>query len=118
MKSLLRNFLINMSALWITSQLIPSLIINDGMKGLALGALAFMLSNILLVPLMKILFLPLNLLTLGIFAWLVNVLALYFLVIKVPSFQVFPYSFPGATFGGFIIMPAELTTFQVAIVAS
>ena len=68
MKAILRNFLINLGALWVTSQAIPALSIDGGIKGLAVGALAFMGANIILVPLIKILLLPLNLLTLGILA--------------------------------------------------
>lgn len=118
MKGLLRNYFINLGALWTVSQAIPALVINDGFKGLGLGALAFMAANIILVPLLKVLLLPLNLLTMGIFTWLSNVLALYFLMIIIPSFKLFPYYFPGLTFSGFVIPEASLTTFQVAIVVS
>lgn len=118
MKALLRHFLINLGALWTTSQIIPALSINGGVRGLVLGALAFMGANLLLVPLLRVLLLPLNLLTLGIFAWLANVLALYLLMLIVPYFQLLPYSFPGLTSGGLIIPPMELTTFQVAILVS
>lgn len=118
MKSIIRSLLINSGGLWLTSQIIPAFIIKDGLKGLFLGALAFMLANILLVPLIKVLLLPLNILTLGLFAWLANVLALYFLMIFVPQFQLAPYHFPGFTYSGFVIPSADLTTFQVAIVVS
>jgi len=76
-----------------------------------------MLINFLLVPLLKILFLPLNLLTLGLFAWLINVLALYALT-TISDFTLIPYDFPGAVWAGFSIPPLELTTFYVAIIAS
>ncbi|MDO8498645.1 MAG: phage holin family protein [bacterium] len=118
MKGLLRNYLINLGALWAVSQSIPSFVITGGLQGLLVGALAFMLANILLVPLVKVLLLPLNLLTLGIFAWLSNVLALYFLMIIIPNFKLFPYHFPGISFSGFVIPEADLTTFQIAIVVS
>lgn len=83
-----------------------------------IGVLAFMAANILLVPLIKVLLLPLNLLTLGIFAWVSNVLALYFLVNIVPSFQVLPYHFSGIYIGGFVIPELDLTAFWVVVVAS
>lgn len=118
MKSLLRNMLINTGCLWLTSQVIPGLIIENGIRGLLIGAFAFMIINILLVPLIKILLLPLNLLTLGIFAWLTNVLALYFLVAIVPAIKIVPYYFTGANWGGLIIPAASLSTFQVTVIAS
>jgi len=96
---------------------LPGLTYSGGIKSLAIGALAFMLINWILVPLLKILFLPLNILTIGIFAWLINVLALYALT-TVSDFSLIPYSFPGADLFGIYIPPMELTTFWVAVVAS
>lgn len=118
MKRLIRSYLIHLGALWTTTQIFPALSIIGGLKGLILGALAFMVANILLVPLIKILLLPLNLLTLGVFAWLGNVLALYFLVTVIPSFQIQPYHFKGLDIDGFVIPAMDLATFMVVIVAS
>lgn len=74
--------------------------------------------NLLLVPLLKILFLPLNLLTLGLFAWLTNVLALYALTTVVSEFKLLPFTFEGFQSGIIILPSVELTTFLVAVVAS
>lgn len=118
MKSVLRHYLINLGALWVTTQIIPAISLTGGVKGLLIGALALMFANLLLIPILKILLLPLNLLTLGLFAWLSNVLALYFLVNVVPYFQVNTYHFSGVYWDGFSIPPVDLTVFQVVIVAS
>lgn len=118
MKSIFRNYLVNLVALWVTTQILPSISVLGGAKGLFIGALAFMVANILLVPLLKILLLPLNLLTLGLFAWLSNVLALYFLVNVVPYFKVTTYNFSGFYWQGFSIPTVDLTVFQVVIIAS
>ena len=77
-----------------------------------------MLINFLLVPILKILFLPLNLLTLGFFAWITNVLALYALTTIVSDFKLVPYTFPGYNYSGFNLPPYDLSPFFVAIVAS
>jgi len=118
MKSIVRNYLINLGALWVATQALPAISVVGGVRGLLIGALAFMVANILLVPLLKILLLPLNLLTLGLFAWLSNVLALYFLVNVVPYFNVTTYSFSGLYWQGFSLPAVDLTVFQVVIVAS
>ncbi len=118
MKSLIRNFLINLAALWAMTQFLPAISITGGLQGLLIGALAFMTANIVLVPLLRILLLPLNLLTVGIFAWLANVLALYLLVNIVPSFKLSPYHFPGFTYQGFTIPAMDMTTFQSVLLAS
>lgn len=77
-----------------------------------------MIINLLLVPLLKILFLPLNLLTLGLFAWITNVLALYALTTVVSDFKLTSYAFSGINLSGFIVPAYELSPFMVAIVAS
>ncbi len=118
MKKFLRSLLINGGALWITSALVPGFVMTGGIRGLAISTIAFMIINVLLVPLIKILLLPLNLLTVGIFAWLTNVLALYFLVAIVPSVKILPFVYPGANWGGFIVPEISLTTFMVTIVVS
>lgn len=86
--------------------------------GYVLGALVFMVANFLLNPLMKVLLLPLNLLTMGVFAWLGNVLVLYFLTTVVPNFKLLPYQYAGLSFEGFIIPEISLSVFQVAILVS
>lgn len=118
MKKLLRKYLFSLGALWISSQILPALVIQGELKGLALAALAFMVADIILIPLLRVLFLPLNLLTLGIFAWITNVLALYALVSILPELILLPYNFPGIDLAGVIIPPIEMPTFMVAVVAS
>lgn len=118
MKTIIRHFLINLGCLWLTTQFIPAITLTGGVEGLFIGALALMVVNMLLVPLIRLLLLPLNLLTLGLFSWLSNVLALYFLVNVVPFFQVNTYRFNGVYWDGFSVPAADLTVFQVVIVAS
>lgn len=118
MKTLLKFFLINLVSLWITTQVVGGLTYTGGIKSLLIGALVFAAINLVLVPLLKILLLPLNLLTLGLFAWISNVLALYALTTVVPSFELKPYLFPGFDYNGFSIPSVFLTTFWVAVVAS
>ncbi len=118
MKTLLRYYLINLSSLWIATQLIGGLTFSGGFRTLLLGGLVFAVINIILVPVLKILLLPLNLLTLGFFAWISNVLALFALTRIMPQFMLLPYNFPGFTQNGFSIPGFELTPFWVAVVAS
>lgn len=118
MKTLLRYLLINLTSLYATTQFVPGLIYTGGFKTLLIGGLAFAVINIILVPLLKVLLLPLNLFTLGFFAWLTNVLALYALTTVVTGFRLVPYHFPGANINGFMIPSMDLTIFWVAVLAS
>ncbi len=118
MKVILRNLLINVAALSLASKFIPGLVFEGGVKTLFLSGAIFMLINALVVPVLKIMFLPLNLLTLGFFSWVVNVLALYLLTSIVPQLKLVPFVFTGANLGGFVIPQTELNVLYVAILAS
>lgn len=118
MRKILRFYLINVVSLWVTTQIVSGLTYTGGVKSLLIGGLAFSLINVLLVPLLKILFLPLNILTLGLFAWLINVLALYALTTVISDFRLLPFSFAGFTYNGLNIPAYDLTPFWVAVLAS
>lgn len=118
MKALFRYFLINLVSLWITTETITGLTYSGGFRILVIGAAVFTVINFLLVPLIKILLLPLNILTLGFFAWLTNVIALYTLTTIVPYFKLTPFTFEGVNLSGFVIPPADLSVLWVAVIAS
>jgi putative membrane protein len=118
MKSLLRNFMINFAALLVASMLIPGFQYTGGPQTLLLGAIGLMVLNVAIIPLLKVMFLPLNLLTLGLFAWVVNVVALYLMTTYMPVFKLVPYDFPGANLNGFMVPSYSLNLLEVAIIAS
>ncbi len=110
--------MIHIVTLLTVTKILPGLTYTGGMKTLVLGAAGLMVINWLIIPLLKIMFLPLNLLTLGFFTWSINVVALYFLTIIVPQFRIIPYYFPGSEISGFIVPAVELNILMVAILAS
>lgn len=118
MKTLLRNYLINLAALVVTTQLVPGLTYSGGIMALLLGALGLMLINWVVIPLLKITFLPLNLLTLGFFTWVINVIGLYILTKLIPHFKLIPYTYTGLNYNGFTIPEVSLNVLMVAVVAS
>ncbi len=118
MKKLFRNYLINLAALLLASMIIPGLVFEGGFTSYLYASGVFMVINMLVVPLLKVMFLPLNLLTLGVFSWIVNVLALYLLTKIVPELNLIPFEFYGANLAGIIVPPMHLNVLMVAIVAS
>lgn len=117
-KSILRSFFYNLASLYITAAIIPGFTYGGGLKTLAWGALLFMTINILVVPLLRVLLLPLNLLTFGFFAWVVNVIALYILTVIFPEFRIVGYTFSGLNIFGIIIPSIEMNTLHVAVISS
>lgn len=118
MKRLLRSFVINTATLWLVTQILPGVGYAGGYQTLLLAALALTVVNLLVKPLINLLLLPINLLTLGAFRWLVNVAALYLVALIVPQFQINSFLFPGFTYQGFIIPSINLTVFWVFVLTS
>lgn len=118
MKKLLRIFLINLFALWSSSYLIAGFEIKNGVESFLKAAFFFSLINIFLKPLLKLLLLPINLLTLGLFSWILNVMLIYILTLIVPQVQVHPFDFPGFAYQGFVIPPIHFDLFWTFVVSS
>ena len=101
-----------------TTQLVPGISYVGGLPTLALAAVVLMIINILVKPMLHVLFLPLNLLTLGLFSWVINVIALFILVTILPEVQILPYQFPGLAVGGVEFPAVDLNILSVAVLAS
>jgi len=105
MKKILKTTLISLIALRTTALIIDSLNFAQGIQSLILAALALTGFEYLLKPIAKILFLPINILTLGTLRWIINVIGLYLVTIFVDGFSLSAYSFPGLEWQG-VIVPA------------
>jgi putative membrane protein len=75
MKFLVR-LLINALALWVAAQVIPRMVFDGGIAELALVALGFGLVNAIIRPVVRLLTLPVTLMTFGLFGLVVNGLML------------------------------------------
>jgi uncharacterized membrane protein YvlD (DUF360 family) len=69
-------------------------------------------------PIVKLLLLPINILTLGLARWLVNVIGLYLVTIAVSGFRIYPYYFPGINYNGFTAPPVRLSLFWTYVIVS
>ncbi|MFZ5366370.1 MAG: phage holin family protein [Patescibacteria group bacterium] len=115
MKSLIRSFLFNAASLWLVGQLVSGIYFAKGYETLLLTAAVLGLVNLFVKPLINILLLPINLLTLGTLRWLVNVATLYLVTLLVSDFKIIGFSFSGFAYNGFSI-PAFSTTGFLALV--
>lgn len=118
MKTLLRSLFINGFALWIISQATSGISFTRGYETLLVTATVLGLFNLFIRPLVNILLLPINLLTLGAFRWLVNVLTLYLVSLIVPGFQISGFAFAGFSYQGILIAPFALSLIWAYVVIS
>lgn len=103
MKYLVRNYLITLIAVYLSIQIINSFSFTGGNQTLLFGAFVFMLINMVVKPIAKIFFFPINIITVGLFSFIINALMLYLLTIILPQFSIKSYFFPGFSGYGFVI---------------
>ena len=118
MKYLIRVFLFNLFGIWIVSQILPTLVVTGGWQILVLAGFTLSILMLIVKPILKILFIPINIITFGLLSWLVNVIVIYILTILVPEVTIRAWPFPGGTWAGFVIPPIHLTYFAALIVTS
>ncbi len=109
MKSIIRSFLINLSSLWLVSQIGSGFYLKNGYETLFLTAFVLGLVNLFIRPLINILLLPINILTLGMLRWTVNVITLYLVTLIVQDFKILSFNFPGISFN-FLNIPSFSST--------
>lgn len=117
MKYLVRTYLFNVFSLWLTSKLFPAFVIHDTWQTMLFAGLILTILMLLVAPLLKILFIPINILTFGFLSWMINVIVLYLLTILVDAVAVHAWVFPGFSYLGFVI-PSFPINYYIALVIS
>lgn len=118
MKRILRSFAIHLFAVWVIATAVGGIFYNDNFVTLALGAAALTAVDILIKPLINLLLLPFNLITLGTFRWISNVVTLYLATLLVPDFSISAFTYPGFSSSLFIIPETHLSVFWAYIAIS
>jgi putative membrane protein len=118
MRSLLRSTLFNSFSLFVISQVLSGVKVTGGLFTYLLGGLALTLLLVILKPVLNILALPLNILTLGMFSFLTNVIIFYLLTVFVTGISISSFTFTGYSYAGFIIPKIYFNTFFAFILVS
>lgn len=118
MKHMGRDFFFHMFSVWFASQILPDVLVVGTLPTLALAGFVLTLLVYIVLPMLKILFIPINLITFGLFSWIIHVIMLYLLTLLVPQIQINPWTFPGATFFGFVVPAIHLNYIMALIVVA
>lgn len=118
MKGLIRNTVLNALCLFLLAQIIEGLSITDGFISYLLAGLCLTLLFKILRPILNLISLPLNALTLGLFSVVTNGIIFYLLTVFIPSVQITKFTFHGASWAGFIIPEIYIGAFFAFIVIS
>lgn len=118
MKNILKSVIINSTAFYIASVVVKGFQFTGGVPTLIIAGLAFTLINALVKPLVSLFLLPFNLITLGLFSWIINVIMLYLLTVAVPEIKITAWQFTGINYQGFIVPSINFSSLQTLIIAS
>lgn len=118
MKHIIRVYLFNVFALWLSSQILPTLTAPGGAGTILFAGLVLSILMLVVQPILKILFIPINILTFGLLSWVINVIVIYLLTVFVPEIHVNLWVFPGGTWAGFVIPPVHFTYYTALIASS
>lgn len=113
MKYLLKSTFLNLTTLYLTNKFFPGFSIENSLQTFLTAAFVFTLLDKLVKPVIKILLLPINLITLGLFRWVISVATLFLLEILVKGITIKSFYFQGFTYEGFVI-----PSFTVSLIAS
>lgn len=103
MRSILRAIFLNTLTLYLVTLFYPGITIKQEIKTLISAAIIWWLLNKIVKPIIKLLLLPINLITLGLFSWAVNAITVFLLTVINKDVALHAYTFPGISYQGFIV---------------
>lgn len=119
LRLILRSLAINLASIYIVAQILSGIITYiGGWQTLFLAAVAISLINLVVRPVINLLLLPINLITLGLFRWVANLASLYLVTWVVPNLIISPFDFPGVNLQYLIIPRFHFSAFGAFIIAT
>jgi len=113
MKNLLRQYLFFAASIFLVAKVIPGLSYSNNWQTLAEASFLLFVVHFLVRPVVNLVALPINVLTLGLFSFVINGLMLYLVTLVISSFKVTAFDFPSVNLG-----LVSFNTFYVAVVPS
>ncbi len=105
MRHYLKALIISSIAFFAAYQFVPTIVIGNGPKNIAIVIGALLVVSLLLRPIFSLILLPINLLTIGSISLILNTALMYSLTIYLPGFVIKAFNFKGAEINGFILPP-------------
>lgn len=118
MKKAFQHVFLNGFALFIASQIFSGLILKGGFMTLVIGGILLALGFKILKPILGIITLPFNILTLGLFSIFTIAFILFLVTLVYSQIQVRAFYFQGVNFGGVEIHPFSVSLLLSYIIIS
>lgn len=118
MKRLILRILGTSLSFYATAYLVAGFQIEPTWTSYLIASFIFLLINWFIAPIVKLLLLPLNLITLGLFRWFANVLVLYIFDILYQGIEVTSYHFAGWSSPLLALPPGNISLFWAYVLSS
>jgi putative membrane protein len=118
MRKIIINILATAASFYVASYFLEGVQLDNTWSAYLITSLVFVIFNYILTPIIKLLLLPINLLTLGLFRWLTNVLVLYIFDLLYDGLRISSFTHPGITSSIISIPSGHLGIFWVLVLAS
>lgn len=118
MRAILRNILLYAFALYLTQMLFQGLVLHGGFKTLFIGGILLAIGFKILKPVISIISLPFNLISLGLFSILIIAFIMFLITLVYPPIDIRPFTFSGISFYGIEIHKFYVTNLLSYILIS
>ena len=115
MRHYIKSILLTLAAFFATKSLVPTISMGPDFKNTALVLLGFWIISQVVNPIFSLVLLPINLLTFGMVALILNIAFLFALINFLPGFSIGAYYFPGAQIQGVYISPFSFNQIETVI---
>ena len=118
MKRLLVRILGTALSFYAVSALVAGFHITPSWTAYLIASFVFVVLNWIVSPIVKLLLLPINLLTLGLFRWVASVIVLYVFDLVYSGITISAYNFTGYNSGLISLPPLHLSLFWTLVASS
>lgn len=118
MRKLLRHYLIFVTSIFLSAKVLPGVSYGNDLLILAKASLLLSLVHMFVRPIVNLVSLPINILTLGLFSFFVNGLMLYLVTLLMPVFKVTAFHFPYLDLGILRINSFYISSFMSFIIVA
>lgn len=118
MKSITKKILIILLSLYITANLTGGIIYQNNLSILLFGSLCLYTFNLIIKPLLNLIFMPINLLTLGASRWIINIIIFWAVTVFVDGFVIVPLKLSSFSLSGYSFPGLDLSFFWSLVLLS
>lgn len=118
MRKIFKSLFVNSLVLFLVVALYDGLVYDQSLQTLFWAAVVLWGLNKTIRPMIKLLLLPINVLTLGVFGWVAHVITLFLVTQLVVGFEVAAFYFSGFNQQGFVIPGMQVSLLFSYILAS